>query len=290
MPCATRSTHAADAMPTPPRSDHLLLADGRRLHVLRWGDPAAAPVLCIHGAAAHAHWWDRIAPALLPGHQVIAPDLRGHGASDRAGSYLIEDFAADCVALLEASTTGPAALVGHSMGGRVAAWLAAHHPDRARSLALLDARLGAVPRERAERWRNARPATAAPRSWATRAEAEAAFRLTPPEAAVPAATVAALAAHAVAPQADGRWALAVDRAVLALDGSRLVDLLPVVARVRCPVLLLRGHDSTVIGAAQSAALQAARPDAVVETVAGGHHFLLAHPGAVAARLAAFLAG
>lgn len=271
-----------------PTSTVVALPGRPRLRVLRWGDPAAAPVLCIHGAAAHAHWWEPIAPALLPAHHVIAPDLRGHGASERAASYLIEDFAADCVALLDALAAGPVDLVGHSMGGRVAAWIAAHHPRRVRRLALLDARIGAVPRERAERWRNTRPVAAAPRTWATRAEAVAAFRLTPPEADVPAPLLAAVAAHAVARQPDGRWALAVDRAVLALDGSRVADLLPVVARVQCPLLVLRGRDSTVIGAAQSAALQAARPDAVQETVAGGHHFLLAHPDAVAARLAAFL--
>ncbi|MFN8644480.1 MAG: alpha/beta hydrolase [Candidatus Binatia bacterium] len=275
-------------MSAAPRSDHLTLADGRRLHVVRWGDPAAPPVLCIHGAAAHAHWWDRIAPALLPAHHVIAPDLRGHGRSDRARAYLIEDFAADCLALLDASRAASAALIGHSMGGRVAAWIAAHHPARGRKLALLDARLGAVPRERAERWRGGRPAAAAPRTWATRAEAEAAFRLAPPEPDVPADALAAVAAHAVARLSDGRWTLAVDRAVLSLDGSRIVDLLPVVVRVRCPLLLLRGRDSTVIGAAQCAALQAALPDAVVETVAGGHHFLLANPDRVGARLATFL--
>lgn len=273
----------------PSTSAPLAVAGGPRLRLLCWGDPGAAPVLCIHGAGAHAHWWEAIAPALLPSRRVVAPDLRGHGASERAASYLIEDFAADCLAVLDACTAGPVALVGHSMGGRVAAWIAAHHPERVRRLALLDARLGAVPRERAERWRNTRPATAAPRTWATRAEAIAGFRLTPPETDVPAAALAALAAHAVAPQPDGRWALAFDRTVLGLAGSRLADLLPLVARVRCPLLFLRGRDSTVVGPAQSAALQAALPTAVIETVAGGHHFLLAHPAATAARLAAFLA-
>jgi pimeloyl-ACP methyl ester carboxylesterase len=158
-----------------------------------------------------------------------------------------------------------------------------------RKLALLDARLGAVPRERAERWRGARSGDAPPRHYASRAEAMAAFRLTPPEADVAPAIRAELAAHAIRQRADGRWMMAFDRAVLALDGSRLEDLLPIIARVRCPTLILRGRDSTVIGEAQSAALRTALPDAIQETVDGGHHFLLAHPDATAARLAAFLA-
>lgn len=273
----------------PPAAATLALAGGPRLRVLRWGAADARPVLCVHGAGAHAHWWRQLAPALLAAHHVIAPDLRGHGASSHAGSYRIEDFAGDCVALLDALTDRPAALVGHSMGGRVAAWIAAHHPRRVRALALLDARLGAIPRERAERWRGARPDQAPPRHYATRAEALAAFRLTPAEADVTPAIRRELAAHAVVQRPDGRWMMAFDRAVLGLAGTRVEDLLPVLARVRCPTLVLRGRDSTVVGAAQSAALRLALPGALQETVDGGHHFLLAHPQATAARLAAFLA-
>ena len=261
---------------------------GPRLRVLRWGDPNAPPVLCIHGAGAHAYWWERIAPALLGAHHVIAVDLRGHGGSDHADSYLIEDFADDCSFVLDTLTHAPVALIGHSMGGRVASWIAAHQPDRAWALALLDARLGAVPRERAEKWRGARTGDAPPRHYATRAEALAAFRLTPPEADVAADLRAELAAHAIMQRPDGRWMMAFDRAVLALDGTRVEDLVPVVARVRCPTLILRGRDSTVIGAVQSAALREAAPAAIQETVAGGHHFLLAHPEETASRLARFL--
>jgi pimeloyl-ACP methyl ester carboxylesterase len=261
---------------------------GPRLRVLRWGDPSAPPVLCIHGAGAHAYWWERIAPALAAAHHVIAVDLRGHGGSDHEESYLIEDFADDCSFVLDTLTHAPVALIGHSMGGRVASWIAAHQPDRAWALALLDARLGAVPRERAEKWRGGRSGDAPPRHYATRAEALAAFRLTPPEADVAADLRAELAAHAITQRPDGRWMMAFDRAVLALDGTRVENLVPVVARVRCPTLILRGRDSTVIGTVQSAALRDAAPAAIQETVDGGHHFLLAHPDATAARLARFL--
>ena len=271
-----------------PRESTLALADGRALRILQWGAAGAPPVLCIHGAGAHAYWWLRLAPALQSGHHVVALDLRGHGASDHAASYLVEDFADDALAVLDALGIGTAALVGHSMGGRVAAWIAAHRPERAEKLALLDARLGAVPRERADKWRGARSGDAPPRHYATRAEAMAAFRLTPPEADVAPAVRAELAAHAVRQRPDGRWMMAFDRAVLALDGSRVEDLLPVVARVRCPTLVLRGRDSTVIGSAQGTALRTALPSAIQETVDGGHHFLLAYPEATAQRLVEFL--
>jgi pimeloyl-ACP methyl ester carboxylesterase len=263
--------------------------DGRRLHAVRWGDAGAPLLLAIHGAGAHARWWDALAPHWRPWH-VIAPDLRGHGESDPAERYLIEDFASDLLPLLDTLAGGRrAALVGHSMGGRVAVWIAVHHPQRVESVALLDTRLGPVPRERAERWRGTRAADAPARTYPSRAAAEAAFRLTPREPGIAPALHAALAAHAVRQLDDGTWALRFDRRALQLEGSRIADLLPLVARIRCPTLYLRGSDSTVIGEAQQAAVAAALPHATVDVVPGGHHFPLADPDGVAARVAAFLA-
>jgi pimeloyl-ACP methyl ester carboxylesterase len=272
-----------------PRAIDVAVAGGPRLRALCWGDPGGSPLLLVHGAGGHALWWAEIAPALAARHWVVAPDLRGHGASAHSDSYLLEDFAADCLAVLDQLAPGPVGLIGHSMGGRVATWIAAHHPERARALALLDTRLSPVPRERAARWRGARAADRPRRRHPTRAEAMRAFRLTPPEADVPPAVHDALATYAVAQGDDGQWCLAVDRNVLAVSDSRAADLLPLLAGVRCPVLLLRGRDSNVIGAQHAAALGTVLPDATQETVAGGHHFLLAHAGATADRLASFFA-
>jgi len=273
--------------PTRPHSARWFEHAALRLHALHWaGD--GDPVLCIHGAGGHARWWEHVVP-WWEGREVLAPDLRGHGESAAAARYLVEDFADDCLAIVDAWGHGRVVLVGHSMGGRVAAWIAAHHPQRVRGLVLLDARLGAVPRERAERWRDAKPADAAPRRYATRAEAEAAFRLTPAEPDVDAARHASLAQHAVRQADDGSWRMRFDRAVLRLESSRVDDLLPTVARIRCPTLALRGADSTVIGAAQDAALRAALPAVTQEVMPGGHHFLLVHGQRVGMRVAAFLA-
>ena len=53
----------------------------------------------IHGGAAHAHWWDHIAPLLAEGREVIASDLSGHGDSDRRSDYSVEAWAEEALAV-----------------------------------------------------------------------------------------------------------------------------------------------------------------------------------------------
>ena len=60
------------------------------------------------------------------------PDLPGHGKSAGTGRSDIADYALDMLALLDALEIESALLVGHSMGGAIALWLALEHGDRAR--------------------------------------------------------------------------------------------------------------------------------------------------------------
>jgi pimeloyl-ACP methyl ester carboxylesterase len=201
-------------------------------------------------------------------------------------SYRIEDFAADLVYCLDELCGGRAALAGHSMGGRVSAWIAAHHPERVRALALLDTRMRGLERERVEKWRGA---TSKPRLrsvYATREQALQAFRLTPDEPGVEPAVRESLARHAIVESAPGQWSLCFDRAVLALEGSRLTDLVGLLGEIHCPSLLMRGANSTVVGESQSAEMARALGECPVRVFPGGHHFLLARPDEVAGALRA----
>lgn len=261
-----------------------------RQHCLVWGRDSASPVLLIHGAGMFARWWEPLAPYLAHS-RLIAPDLRGHGESAWAvpPAYAIEDFAADLLELCDAVEPRPMALAGHSMGGRVAAWLAAHRPERFTRLALLDTRLTGLDQERIDRWRGAGGSGRGPRrGYATRDGAEASFRITPDEPDVDPELRARLAHHAVHECAPGQWSLRFDRAALALEGSRIADLSPLLARIRCPTLIVRGEASGVLGAAGCEALAAALADARVAVVPGGHHFALAHPRRTGELLRAFL--
>jgi pimeloyl-ACP methyl ester carboxylesterase len=62
-------------------------------------------------------------------HRVVAPDLRGHGASDPAASYEVSDFADDLAWMSRQLELDRAVVVGHSMGGMVAVEAAAAHPE-----------------------------------------------------------------------------------------------------------------------------------------------------------------
>jgi pimeloyl-ACP methyl ester carboxylesterase len=111
---------------------------GGRLHAGGWGSAASAAVLLLHGVTASHVCWQSVASA-LPDLRLIAPDLRGRGASSSLpGPYGFARHAADVVALLDAQGVDRAVVVGHSMGGFVSIVLAHLYPDRVSRLVLVD--------------------------------------------------------------------------------------------------------------------------------------------------------
>jgi 2-succinyl-6-hydroxy-2,4-cyclohexadiene-1-carboxylate synthase len=71
--------------------------------------------------------------------RIIAPDQRGHGLSDKPITrYAGEDFAEEAFELIKQLKCRPVILLGHSLGGRNAAYLAALHPEIVKGLIILD--------------------------------------------------------------------------------------------------------------------------------------------------------
>lgn len=92
-------------------------------------------VLLIHFSGGTSHMWDGVIPHLQQQYRIIAPDLRGHGKSDRPETgYHIDDFAHDLHLLLEELEIKGCHVVGSSMGAEVGLSLAAAHPERVLSL------------------------------------------------------------------------------------------------------------------------------------------------------------
>ncbi len=105
-------------------------SDGVDLEVVEFGG-AGRPVVLLHGLMGRATTWWPIARELQRHGRVLGPDARGHGRSGRpdASAWDPERMALDVVELLLELDAGPAALVGHSMGGLSALLAAARRPD-----------------------------------------------------------------------------------------------------------------------------------------------------------------
>jgi pimeloyl-ACP methyl ester carboxylesterase len=103
------------------------------------GDADAEPVLAIHGITANSHEWPPVAQALEERAALLAPDLRGRGASSHLpGPYGMEAYADDMLAVLDHCGIERAVLVGHSLGAYAVARFAADHPERVRAAVLVD--------------------------------------------------------------------------------------------------------------------------------------------------------
>ncbi|MER7750942.1 alpha/beta hydrolase [Kitasatospora sp. NPDC097643] len=114
---------------------------GGDLTVLRWpaAEPGAATVVAVHGITANGLAWYEVARRLAGRVTLLAPDLRGRGASRAvAGPYGLARHADDVAALITALGVGPATVVGHSMGAWVTALAAVRHPELVRRVLLVD--------------------------------------------------------------------------------------------------------------------------------------------------------
>ena len=97
------------------------------------------PMLCLHGRWGRGETWSDLMMRYRDRYRIIAPDQRGHGLSDKPiARYAAQDFADDAYRLIEQLGCGPTIVVGHSMGGRVAAHLTALYPRKVKALILLD--------------------------------------------------------------------------------------------------------------------------------------------------------
>ena len=96
-------------------------------------------IVCLHGRCGRAETWSDLIRRYGDDFRIIAPDQRGHGLSGRPRSaYSDVELASDVVELMTHLGIVSAIIVGHSMGGAVAAYVAALHPQRVAAVAILD--------------------------------------------------------------------------------------------------------------------------------------------------------
>ena len=114
-----------------------ILTSGLAQHYERHGTAGRPPVLLISGLGGVGASWGPQAELLARDFDIILPDQRGTGRTDRAlDGYTTEQLAADMAALVIELGVGPVHVVGSSTGGAVAQQMALRHPDLVRSLVI----------------------------------------------------------------------------------------------------------------------------------------------------------
>src|SRR5947207_23512 len=115
-----------------PDSEGYVEGDGVRVHYEVFGSGEPTVLLLPTWSIIHSRAWKMQVPYLARHCRVITFDARGNGLSDRPdepSAYAEEEFAADALAVLDATVTEQAFVVGFSMGAQRLLLLAADHPE-----------------------------------------------------------------------------------------------------------------------------------------------------------------
>lgn len=269
---------------------------------LRWGKLAARAygqgptVLCLHGWLDNAASFDPLVPLLPEGFRYLSVDLAGHGLSDHRPSgvnYHYWDYVADLVETLDVLGERPITLLGHSLGGTVAAVVAGVLPERVRQLVLLDSLgpLSAPPEEGPDRLRrfllaSRKVAASASTRYKTLDEAVSARRRA---GTLSEASARLLVNRNAFVDGDGvRWRS--DRRLLLNSPSRLTEsqVLAFLESIRCETLVVRAEPGMAIPPVDWSRRLAAVKTATLVGVPGDHHVHMDAPERVAPVVAAFL--
>ncbi len=229
-------------------------------------------------AIVHSRQWKAQVPYLARHFRVLTIEGRGNGRADRPddpAAYLDREYVDDAIAVLDATGTDRAVLVGLSLGGRHALQLAARYPDRAAGVIAIGAALPwplppdfDQPRDSFQGWQKANRHywLADYRGWVEFFMSQV---FTEP--------------HSTKPREDGiRWGLQTDAATLLRTGPGMAE--PTTAdaeatcrQVRCPVLVVHGDEDGIVPYSTGAALAGWTGGNLVTIRGGGHAPTLRDP-------------
>jgi len=272
----------------PSRSEFLTIR-GLRTHVRHWGREDAPQLFMLHGWMDMSASFQFVVDALRHDWHVIAPDWRGFGLTDRAGTdaYWFMDYFADLDAILDHyAPDGAVDLVGHSMGGNIASVYAGVRPARVARLVNLEG--FGLPETRPEQspgriaaWLDELKNPPVMRPYATLDEVAARLMKTNPRLAPERA--AFLASHWSAQNGAGQWEILGDPAHK-MAGPMLYRAAEVLAcwrRITAPVLWVEAEQTDMwrwLGPKEAARAEVDRrmaeiPDVVAHMVPDAGHML-----------------
>jgi pimeloyl-ACP methyl ester carboxylesterase len=139
-------------------ADQFVRVGEQLVHVEQAG--SGEPVVLIHGFGASTYAWRKVMPALAASHRVVASDLNGFGYTQRPKSragYTREAQAELVLGTLDALGIDRAHFAGHSYGGGLTLYLASQHPERFRSMVLVDSSAPTYANDRRSRAAALRP-------------------------------------------------------------------------------------------------------------------------------------
>ncbi|SEH87968.1 alpha/beta fold hydrolase [Paracoccus alkenifer] len=240
------------------------------------------PVLLAHGLFGQARNLGVIARALAETRQVIAVDMRNHGDSPWDARHDYEAMAEDLAQVI-AAHGGRADVVGHSMGGKAAMWLALTRPGRVRRLVALDIAPVAYPHSQMAII-DALDATDLT-GITTRSAADRALSAQLDDAGVRAFLLQSLDLKTQPP----RWKM--NLSALRAQMGQLTGWPAGGTPFAGPALFLHGGDSPYVQPEGKAAITTLFPQAQIDCIPGTGHWLHAEkPAEVAGRVAAFVNG
>ena len=248
---------------------------GLRVRFRDTGNRAGPALLLLHGFGSSLETWEGWAGLLDAQYRVIRLDLPGFGltGADPAGDYSDQRGAVILAGLLEALGVERAVVIGNSLGGKLAWFMAASHPERVSGLVLVAPDGFASPGFEYGHAPSIPPLL--------RLLPYSAPRVLLRQSLLPAYADPMRLTDAVV---DRYWnmlrAPGVRRAILARTAQlKLEDPVPMLQRVRVPVLLLWGVEDRMIPVTHAVDYQAALPNASLATLAGlGHVAFEEDPG------------
>ena len=269
-----------------PQSHRFQTHDGIRLHCLHWeprlekGFEPLTPVILLHGGGANAHWWDHLAGRMASRRHVYSLDFRGHGDSDHPENRFVGAFNTDLEAMLAWLGREDVFLVGHSMGAAVAL----DHASRfaaTRGIVLVDLARGGPPGG----GRRARLALSLRRTYRTRDEAIERFRFLPESSHPDEEIRIYIAERSIQIESNGRFGYKFDPGWFSLPARPRPDL----AQVRCPSLLVRGGESTLLSSQAAVKfISQLATGRLIEIPGAGHHVLIDQPDRLLIELEGFI--
>lgn len=217
---------------------------GNPLNYLEWGRPDAPPLVLLHGLRGFAYSWRQTAERLAARYRCLALNLRSHGDSgptpERELTFAL--YVTDVEALAVQLGLARFAVIGHSLGGRVAMAYAAAHPERVPGIVVVDIAPGLT---EAGALGIKRGMEATPADFATWDEAVAFSARGRP--GLPLATLAEWAPYTFRRLPDGRITWKHDPLLReewlgpGLPPRAKAHLWDELAQVQCPMLLVKGE-------------------------------------------------